>query len=418
MKKHVRLSFWLIGVPVLMALVYSQYYQVSRRAQMDRLVRSGVLALFDGGRVTREDLRFYLENPPKEERAILQALELSPEDVTGIGLVEKDLELLQSSLGQLLIQNIIKHIAIVQYLDRYADTDRILAGEDRIQQYREEIMAEVLEDELSRFSPAVTPEEMLAYYVDNPDLFHREGKRLARYIMLSGEPGEESPGESAPPPAETIMERLRRGEDFQMVGEEYTTGGNRAGMLGWVRRGALHKAFDQALWALDVNEITGPVTVGQTTHFIQLLDAQPEGLIPFEECKSKIRSILEENKRIIHRYEAVGLPPGLAGDVTESHAEYQRALIQLAYARGYDQRPEVRLKTEAYRRYQKADLLFQDRVEQLLRKRNLPRGTDSNWIVESETLNHLLDQMDFRLLVKLNIPKSGEDDEIPETRDE
>lgn len=138
MKKHVRLSFWLIGVPVLMALVYSQYYQVSRRAQMDRLVRSGVLALFDGGRVTREDLRFYLENPPKEERAILQALELSPEDVTGIGLVEKDLELLQSSLGQLLIQNIIKHIAIVQYLDRYADTDRVLAGEDRIQQYREE----------------------------------------------------------------------------------------------------------------------------------------------------------------------------------------------------------------------------------------------------------------------------------------
>ena len=45
-------------------------------------------SLFDDDRVTREDLRFYRKSH-KEERTILQALELTPEDVTGIGLVEK-----------------------------------------------------------------------------------------------------------------------------------------------------------------------------------------------------------------------------------------------------------------------------------------------------------------------------------------
>ncbi len=418
MRKQVRLSVLLLCLPVFAALVYGQYYQSSRRAWMDRLIQEGVIALFDDDRVTREDLRFYFENPPKEERTILQALELTPEDVTGIGLVEKDLELLHSSLGQLLIQNIIKHIAIVKYLDRYPDPEPILEGRDPIQKYREEIMAESLENELSRFSPSVTQEEMLAYYADNPDLFHREGKRLARHIMLSGEPRDATEEESTGPEA-PVMERLRQGEDFQTLVEESSGDENgRGGVLGWVRRGALHKTFDQALWALDVGEITGPVLVGHGTHFIQLLDEQPEGLIPFEECKSKIRSILEENKRTIHRYEAVGLPPNLAEDGGEPDEEYQKALLHLAYSRGFDKKNEIIQKTEAYRRYQKADRLFQDMVEQLLRKRNLPRGTDSNWILESETVNRLLDRMDFRLLVKLNTPKPGEGEEDPFPADE
>ncbi|MFB3784778.1 MAG: peptidylprolyl isomerase [bacterium] len=420
MRKQVRLSILFLCLPVFAALVYGQYYQSSRRAWMDRLVQESVIALFEDGRVTREDLRFYFENPPKEERSILQALELSPEDVTGIGLVEKDLELLHSSLGQLLIQNIIKHIAIVKYLDRYPDSEHVLEGQDPIQKYREEIMAESLENELARFSPLVTQEEMLAYYVDNPDLFHREGKRLARYIMLSGESrGATEEAEAGRPVLSRIVERLRQGEDFQSLAEECgAIGNNRGGVLGWVRRGALHQNFDQALWALDVGEITGPVLVGQSTHFIQLLDEQPEGLIPFEECKSKIRTILEENKRTIHRYEAVGLPPNLAEDGGEPDEEYRQALLRLAYARGFNKKEEVIQKTEAYRRYQKADRLFQEMVEQRQRNRNLPRGTDSNWILESETVNRLLDRMDFRLLVKLNTPKAGEGEDVSDPADE
>ena len=94
--------------------------------------------------------------------------------------------------------------------------------------------------------------------------------------------------------------------------------------------GALHKTFDQALWALDVGEI-GPVIVGHGTHFIQLLDEQPEGLIPSRSAV-KIRSILEENKRTIHRYEAVGLPPNLAED-GGGRMRIPKALLHLAYSR-------------------------------------------------------------------------------------
>ena len=411
MNSNSRIAMLFLLAPIFLGLLFVVYYQESRRTLMSNLVESGVVALFDGGTVTREDLRNYFQTPPSGESAILRALEMSPQDVSD--LEEEDPEWLKSKPGQMLLSRLIKHIALVNYLNAQPESARFEGLEHQVKDYKESLMIQYMEKDLAKIRPTVSQEEVMAYYVDHPEEFHREGKRNARHIMLYDETAGDDNQDPFSTTPESLLRRLQNGEDFHnLVFESQSDSMASSGELGWLTKGALAKNFDQTVWALEVGEITGPIKVRNTLHFVQLLDDQPEGLISFDECAPQIQKQLEEKKRTVQRFKLLGLSKeALSEPNPASTEEYRNALLQAAYAREWDQNSVVARKTQVYAAYRKADMLFLSAMDQLRRSKNANRRPNTEWALGNATIEHLLKKMEFRFMVKLTIPPNGNTEE-------
>ena len=217
-----------------------------------------------------------------------------------------------------------------------------------------------------------------------------------------------------------IRTRLESGEDFRkLVYKSKSDSAASEGILGWLSRGMLTQEVDKEVWSMEVGEIRGPIKIGNTYHFIHLLREQTEGLIPFEECKGKIRTTLEDEKRTLLRYKVLGLPEEISYTMDpQSTQKYQQALLKAAYAREWDKNMDIVQKTEAYTQYRKADNLFKNYVDQLRQIRHLPKDTESTWMMEEESSEKLLKKIKFRVLVKLNTEFSSTPEDNTDNNEE
>ncbi len=400
MKLNLRLALVIFLTPILLAVFFAVYYEQSQKELARRLTDAGIIALFENGMVSRADLHNYFQNPPSGENTILRGLEITSEDVTGLD--QEDPEWFQQLQGQFLISRVISHIALVKY---FSTQDLNQSGQEELErqvlEFQENLMMNSVEQELEDIKPVVRQEEMLAYYAEHPDEFHREGLRYARHIML---PIDQLPHDPSDPHAaspESIMQRIRNGEDFHsLVSLSQSSSKDHEGLLGWWEKNSFAKPFDQALWSLEVGEVTGPVEVGETLHFIHLLNEQKEGLLPYQEAIPQIEKIIQEEKTEIHRYQLLGLSEASLKipDPSETE-EYRTKLLKAAYARGWDKNSTIVTKTQAHSLYKKADMLFEQYLESV--KDSLDIESESAWLVESLAVRRLLDEIDYLLLVRI-----------------
>jgi len=408
MNRFNRTALLVFLIPIIASLLYIWYFRQSRMSLMERLVDSGVISIFDGGIVTRDDLRDYFQYPPIDENSLIRSLGLNPDEVKDIGLHDKDRVFFQEQTGQRLLNQVIKHLALIKYLVPTSDDEAQRTLEGEIKNYRETLMLADMEIDLARISPVVTQEELLSYYIEHPVEFHRKGQRYARHIMLYNENEQTNEDNPFTVSSQQIWTRLQSGEDFNsLIVETRSENSTNEGMLGWLPRGTLHQSFEKALWALEIGEITGPIHVDSTVHFIQLLDEQPDGLISFEECSSRIRSILKDQKRVQHRYKLLGFDPDTFSEGSELTDEYRKRLLEAAYAREWDKNMDIVRKTNAFNRYAIANYMFKDTLKKHRKKQYSTQNEDSSWILENKTALRLLEDMDFRLLIKLDLPNAN-----------
>jgi parvulin-like peptidyl-prolyl isomerase len=165
--------------------------------------------------------------------------------------------------------------------------------------YREVVRARLLQDKLEE---AIGAEQVAL----------TEEQIRARHILLRVRPEEPTPTpvpegqptpeptatatalpEGAPTPTPTpgprddaatlalaneLRTRLLAGEDFAALAEEYSDDGSSAsgGDLGWFARGAMVAPFEEAAFALAVDEISEPVKTDFGYHLIQVLERDAE----------------------------------------------------------------------------------------------------------------------------------------------
>src|SRR5690606_5972749 len=92
--------------------------------------------------------------------------------------------------------------------------------------------------------------------------------------------------------AAEILARIEAGEDFAQVARETSDdAGTRAqgGDLGWITEGMLADAFEEALYAMEVGEVRGPVHTNFGYHLIRLDDVRPGDVQPFEAVSEELR---------------------------------------------------------------------------------------------------------------------------------
>ena len=91
---------------------------------------------------------------------------------------------------------------------------------------------------------------------------------------------------------------LLRPFNFETLAKEFSEGptGPKGGDLGFFRRGQMVKPFEDAAFALQVNDVSGPVRTKFGYHLIQVIERREESQKPLAEVKEQIRASLR-NKR-------------------------------------------------------------------------------------------------------------------------
>jgi foldase protein PrsA len=94
-----------------------------------------------------------------------------------------------------------------------------------------------------------------------------------------------------------VKKKLDEGAKFEELATEYSTDPGSAakgGDLGWFGPGQMVPEFEEATYALDINEISEPVQSQHGFHIIQTTEKKEKQ--PFEEMKEKMEYELKVSK--------------------------------------------------------------------------------------------------------------------------
>lgn len=121
----------------------------------------------------------------------------------------------------------------------------------------------------------ITEDELLARYEqDKDDNYKTDETATLRYVSLDKKPSQ-ADMDSVKHEAYSLYERIKKGEDFAKLAEEYSqdASGKDGGDLGWFGRGRMVKPFEEAVFALEkIDDISEPVMSQFGWHIIKLTD--------------------------------------------------------------------------------------------------------------------------------------------------
>lgn len=146
----------------------------------------------------------------------------------------------------------------------------------------------------------VTDAQAKAFYDQNQDKMKQPEQRHLRHILVAKPqgPGTEAGVQQARAKTEGLRARIEKGEDFAQLATANSDdpgSKDRGGDLGWLPRGKTVPAFEQAAWALQVNQLSPVVESQFGFHIIQMTEPpRPESVVPFEQARERIQAMLRQ----------------------------------------------------------------------------------------------------------------------------
>jgi len=176
---------------------------------------------------------------------------------------------------------------------------------------RSDILASAYLDDLRKSDKLVSDEEIAKYYNEHKDKFEEV---RARHILISTQaPPPAPPGkddkdkkeapkalskEEAKKKAQSILDRIRKGEDFAKLAEENSDdpgSKTKGGDLDYFPKGAMVPQFDQAAFSLPVGQVRYLVETQFGYHIIKVEDHRTKGLDD-QDTKKQIADELKQDK--------------------------------------------------------------------------------------------------------------------------
>jgi len=189
--------------------------------------------------------------------------------------------------------------------------------DDLRKQLRKQIVTQQYLREKMRTKVIVTREELWAYYQNHGDEFVAPGRVHLQLIELDAGKGldwlhandsEKGKARSkVEATVKTIRERLGKGEDFSALAKQYSTAisAKAGGDLGWLGRGGYRiRALEDAAFGMKAGETRGPISIGEKTYFLKVLEIRPTRQVSFGEAQDEIRRRLEQEiyQRLVREY--------------------------------------------------------------------------------------------------------------------
>lgn len=142
----------------------------------------------------------------------------------------------------------------------------------------------------------VTEDDLRAYYDEQQEQFSTPEERHVRHILIEVQGDDRQAAEAE---AQAVRERLDAGEDFAALARELSDDrGTSAdgGDLGWIGRGFLTGPFEDALFAMAVGDVSGPVETEFGYHILRLEDVRGGEVRSFEDVHDELLAQLREDR--------------------------------------------------------------------------------------------------------------------------
>ncbi|MBE7043090.1 MAG: hypothetical protein E7399_06300 [Ruminococcaceae bacterium] len=135
----------------------------------------------------------------------------------------------------------------------------------------------------------VTEEEISTYYEENKDRFTKGESVNASHILVDSEEK-----------AKELLEQIQNGEiSFEDAARANSScpSKDNGGNLGEFTRGQMVPEFDQAAFAMNAGEVSGPVKTQFGYHLIKLIEKNEAKVYALDEIKEQIQDMVMKDKQ-------------------------------------------------------------------------------------------------------------------------
>ena len=202
-----------------------------------------------------------------------------------------------------------------EHKDRFrtekAFQDYLTRSNNSEQNMREDLERNLLRDRLvEKLSGAidVTAEEVSEYFEQNKHRFkEREQVKVSRILLRVAPNAADAERNAAKTKANSLAKQVKGGADFGSLAKEHSDGPEkvRNGDLGWLTRGRMPAEFDNVVFTLEPNTVSGVTETKLGYEIMKVWEKKPERQRPLEEVKDNIEKSLLARKRNEKRREVL-----------------------------------------------------------------------------------------------------------------
>lgn len=163
--------------------------------------------------------------------------------------------------------------------ENYDANAEVLRQLDQIKQRL--MIRQFMTDTLTKIK--VPEQDLKKYYDENTAEFMVKPQVWAKHILCTTQEA-----------AKTARERVLKGEPFEDVAREVSTGpsGPKGGDLGWFSREQMVPEFADAAFGLEKDGLSGPVKTQYGYHIIKVYDSKAAGTRSFDEARADLEKKL------------------------------------------------------------------------------------------------------------------------------
>jgi parvulin-like peptidyl-prolyl isomerase len=159
----------------------------------------------------------------------------------------------------------------------------------------EKLVAQMTSD-----APMPTEADIKAHFETHTDEYRKPERALARHILVPVEGDNEEEKIAAKQKVEEIRQRIVDGADFAAEAAEHSScpsGQSNGGSLGWFGRGAMVPEFDNAVFSMEVGELSAIIETSFGFHIIEKTEHDDGADADFDDVREHIRDFLIHSKR-------------------------------------------------------------------------------------------------------------------------
>jgi len=159
---------------------------------------------------------------------------------------------------------------------------------------------DILVERLTADLPDPTESEMEAHFRAHAAEYRRPERAQAQHILIQPASGSEADHRTARNHAENLRQQILDGADFASLAAAHSqcpSGKRAGGSLGWFSRGMLVPEFDDAVFSMEINEISETIATPLGYHVIRKTGHEPAAPAEYTEVQERVRDFLRHVRR-------------------------------------------------------------------------------------------------------------------------
>ena len=144
-----------------------------------------------------------------------------------------------------------------------------------------------------------TEDDLKKYYDEHKEDFQKSERVLAQHILVSPDGTEASSKDAAHQKISDIKDRVTGGADFsdEAAAHSMCPSGKEGGSLGWFARGMMVPEFDEAVFDMNVGDVSDVVETQFGFHLIHKTDHEASSEASYEDSREKVLELMRHSKR-------------------------------------------------------------------------------------------------------------------------